>query len=298
MRNDYKIRKEDLDDYKYLYEEKDFNEFGDENEEELDIEKIDITDIENYDYIKNMSSESNPESNNEKVKFLLDKEGLDALDSEDLGTEYWEEIVKGRRKAEPPKEPLSAMEKEIIAEENMALVHYVIKSLYSTQLEYDELFSIAIIGYAKALNSYDKSKNVKFSTYAINCIRNEIFYVLRKEKKHLENTTSLNKILSTDKNGNSLQLGDTLSEEEMNAKSLEDIILEDENRQILMKALEHLKEEERFILIYRFGLDRGITKTQKEIADAIGMSQANVSKIQKSCLSKLKLILKKEMKHF
>lgn len=290
-----KVQKEDLADYRYLYDT-----FIEEEEDEiegndLEIDALKVTSMINYNYIRNLNVTI---SQKDESTFLLDKDDLNELDSEIIDEEWGEKTEGKRRKAEPPKNPLTEREKEITAEENMALVHYVIKKLYNTQLDYEELFSIAIIGYAKALNCYDKSKNVKFSTYAINCIRNEIFYVLRKEKKHFSNSISLETVLSTDKNGNSLTLEDTLSEHEMNVKSLEDIILEGENREMLLRALEYLKEDEKFILTYRFGLDRGIVYTQKQIADKVNMSQANVSKIQKSSLNKLKLILKKEMKNY
>ena len=203
--------------------------------------------------------------------------------------------MKRYKKPERVKVKLTMEEKNKIAEENLPLIHYVLKSLNNTGISYDELFSVGMVGYAKALDSYDKSRDVKFSTYAINCIKNEVLFFLRRENKHNQNTTSLNKILSVDKNGNNLQLEEIMADERMGEKGLEDMILEDENKKILLKAMEHLKEEERFILIYRFGLDRGIIKTQKEIADTINMSQANVSKIQKNCLHKLKLILRKEI---
>lgn len=203
--------------------------------------------------------------------------------------------MKKYKKPERTKVKLTMEEKNKIAEENLPLIHYVLKSLNNTGVMYDELFSVGMVGYAKALDSYDKSREVKFSTYAINCIKNEVLFFLRKENKHNQNTTSLNKILSIDKNGNNLELEEIMADDKMGDKGLEDIILEEENKQVLLKAMEYLKEEERFILIYRFGLDRGIIKTQKEIADTINMSQANVSKIQKNCLHKLKLILRKEM---
>ena len=81
--------------------------------------------------------------------------------------------------------------------------------------------------------------------------------------------------------------------DELNDTSLEDAVLEDETRQLLLKAIDELNDKEKLIIIYRFGLDRGIKKTQKELADEINMSQANVSKIQEKALKKLKVILKK-----
>jgi len=187
-------------------------------------------------------------------------------------------------------------EKEIVAAENIALIHFVLKSIHTQNIPYEELVDAGMMGYAKALESFDKGRNVKFSTYAINCIRNEIFFFLRKEQKHLANTISMNTILSTDNNGNTLELIDTIDAED-EEKSLEHVIENSENRRILLDALEYLKPEEQYILIYRFGLDKGIIKTQKEIAETINMSQANVSKIQKNCLHKLRLILRKEFRN-
>lgn len=206
--------------------------------------------------------------------------------------------IKKYQKIKTEKTKLTMEEKDKLAEENIRLVPFVLKSLNNINHMYEELHSVGMVGYAKALDSYDKTRNVKFPTYAIHCIRNEILFFLRKENKYNQNTTSFNQILSTDKNGNNLQLEEIMADKKTEEKGLEEMILEDENRKILLKAMEYLKEEERFILTYRFGLDRGIIKTQKEIADTINMSQANVSKIQKNCLHKLKLILRKEMNDY
>lgn len=188
---------------------------------------------------------------------------------------------------------LTKEERERYAEENMKLIGFVIKSLYPSQVDYEELYDVGVTGYAKALVSYNKGNGAKFSTYAYNCIRNEILFFLRKEGKH-NNNISLNSILSVDKNGNNLQLEDILSDEEEDTR-LEDKILKDEQRAILLKAIDELSEKEKKIIIYRFGLDRGIKKTQKELAEETNMSQANVSKIQEKAIKKLKVILKKYM---
>ena len=233
--------------------------------------------------------------------FNLDIETLEALDDDEFETndifmDIYEEDIERDLEETELKESLTREEQREIAENNLALIHYVISKLNNPVVTtYDELVSVGMVGFAKALVNFNKCKNVKFSTYAINCIKNEILYFLRKENKHCEHNTSLSTVLSTDKNGNNLQLEETLSDDEIKQKSLEDLILEEENRSILLEAMKHLKEEEQFILIYRFGLDKGIIKTQKEIADSINMSQANVSKIQKNCLNKLKLILRKEI---
>ena len=187
---------------------------------------------------------------------------------------------------------LTTDEKEIMAEENYSLVFYVVKMFQSSGVAYDELVSIAMVGYAKALNAYDTERNVKFSTYAINCIKNEILFFLRKERNHMKNSFSMNTVLSTDKNGNSLSMEETVSNLDNDEKSLEQDVLLNDDISILQKSLEFLTDKEKFIITYRYGLDRGIIKTQREIADTIGMSQANVSKIEKNILEKVKKILK------
>lgn len=188
---------------------------------------------------------------------------------------------------------LTQEEKERIAEENYSLVFYVVKMFQNSGVSYDELVSIAMVGYAKALNAFDKDRNVKFSTYAINCIRNEILFFLRKEKSHMRNNVSMGTILSMDKNGNNLYLEEVISSDEKENKLEENIIL-NEDISLLREAIGHLTPKEAYIITYRYGLDRGIIKTQKEIASTIGMSQANVSKLEKSILEKIKHMLQKK----
>lgn len=189
---------------------------------------------------------------------------------------------------------LTNEEKEVMAEENYALVFYVVKMFQNTRIAYDELVSISIVGYAKALNAFDTERGVKFSTYAINCIRNEVLFFLRKEKNHLNNSFSMNTVLSTDKNGNSLSMEETVSNIDNNERSLEQDVVLNDDILLLQKALEYLTDKERYIITYRYGLDNGNVKTQREIAEIIGMSQANVSKIEKNILDKVKKILKEK----
>lgn len=228
---------------------------------------------------------------------LSDLNELDSLDNIPFIDEF--DVVKELDKYTDDSAPnsnqkLTKEERERYAEENLKLIGFVMKSLYPSQVDYEELYDVGVTGYAKALVSYNKGNGAKFSTYAYNCIRNEILFFLRKESKHINNNISLNSILSVDKNGNNLQLEDIVSDEEKDT-GLEDRILEDEQRAILLKAIDELNEKEKKIIIYRYGLDRGIKKTQKELAEEINMSQANVSKIQEKAIKKLKVILKKYM---
>jgi RNA polymerase sporulation-specific sigma factor len=185
---------------------------------------------------------------------------------------------------------LDKEEREQVAANNMALIYYVVKMFLSSGVHYDELVSVAMVGYVKALNAFDKERNVKFSTYAINCIRNEILFFLRKEKRHMQNNLSMNFTLSNDKDGNTLSLGDTLEEE--SEVSVEETVMTNGDIDILYKAIDELSQKEQYVLTYRYGLDNGIVKTQKEIAEEIGMSQANVSKIERMILDKVKRLLR------
>lgn len=185
---------------------------------------------------------------------------------------------------------LTPEEQEQYSRENSSLVYFVVNSFSNTRVDTDELVSVASVGYTKALISYDTSRDVRFSTFAIRCIRNEILFFLRKEKKHLDKNISMNQILSTDKNGNELSIGDTIPNDEQN-NSVEKQVALLQDIEKMKEAMTELSENERYILTYRFGLDNGETKTQREISEIIGMSQANVSKIEKSVLVKLKKIL-------
>lgn len=256
-----------------------------EDTDDITLENKDISDLDcldDYDDILDIEQIRDLEQDS---PFMDEPTDIQELDK------YIEDIPD---MSDTSSQKLTKEERERYAEENMKLIGFVMKSLYPSQVDYEELYDVGVTGYAKALVSYNKGNGAKFSTYAYNCIRNEILFFLRKEGKHINNNISLNSILSVDKNGNNLQLEDIVSDEEKDT-GLEDKILEDEQRTILLKAIDELSEKEKKIIIYRFGLDRGIKKTQKELAEETNMSQANVSKIQEKAIKKLKVILKKYM---
>ena len=130
-----------------------------------------------------------------------------------------EEIFHEKEYFIPKNAVLTDEDKNRLAEENMSLVQYVVKRFINTGIDYDELFSVALMGYVKAINSYNptrvtkQGKPIKFSTFAYRCIENEIFYFIRNDKKVREKTVSLQTTLSTDKNGNTLDLDSTLNTE-------------------------------------------------------------------------------------
>lgn len=187
--------------------------------------------------------------------------------------------------------PLTFEEKTELAEKNISLIYYIVKKFSNTGISYDELCSIAYVGYAKALDTFEYDRNVKFSTYAYNCIKNEILFFLRKEKKHRENNTSMNKPLSTDKNGNTLDVASTISNLDLGDPSVEESVVMDETVGFLLDIIDSLSETERYIIVHRFGLSGASIKTQKDIADHIEMSQANVSKLEKNIIEKIKRLM-------
>lgn len=182
---------------------------------------------------------------------------------------------------------LTPEERDKMSRENFGLLHFVAQSFRNVGLPHDELVSIGSVGYAKALNTYDSTKGAKFSTYATNCIKNEILYFLRKEKKHVTNTISASYLLHTDSEGNSFALEDTLSDSEGTVNRVEDLLMFKEDVKLLMEAIERLPERERFIIKNRYGLLGEKPMTQHSLANKLGMSQANISKIEQGIVKKL-----------
>lgn len=187
------------------------------------------------------------------------------------------------------KEYFTDEEADQIAIDNEKLVYYVANRFRSSGVAIEELSSVGFLGYAKAIKTFDKNRNVKFSTYAINVIKNEICYFLRKENKHRSKNVSLNKILSTDQNGNPFELSDIL--DDVDTPALEEQIISDDRLRILLEIVDRLPENERYIILNRFELTGNKKKTQKEISEEINMSQANVSKLQKNAIRKIKFYL-------
>lgn len=193
---------------------------------------------------------------------------------------------------------LSVEEKNELAEDNINVVYHVAKGFSNTGIDSEELISIGLLGYAKALESYRTNRNTKFSTYAINCIKNEILYILKKEKKHRVHNVSLNKVLSTDKNGNDLQLEEILlNMSDGEEGGLEVKLLNAEKNERIKDVIENqLNDRERYVICHRYELFGMALKTQSQIAKEMNMSQANISKIEKNVLKKMsKYIDKSEL---
>lgn len=187
---------------------------------------------------------------------------------------------------------LTPEEKEELAEKDEKLVQYMAKRFVNTGISEDELIGIAYEGYVKALNMYKKNKKTKFSTYACKCMGNEILCFLRKEKKWTDNVTSINAPIGVDKNGNALDLEKVLKEE--STKELDEMVISKDIDALVLESLSVLNETEKIITIYRFGLGGVEEKTQKTIAQELGISQAYVSKLEKDCLVKIKKYIQEE----
>lgn len=224
------------------------------------------------------------------VVYLKNDEGYTYYKDTNILTEILDE--KSRKK----KSLLTAAEKDQYYEENKKLIYFAIKKISKPDgVDFTELESVGLYGFVKALNTFDKSNGTKFSTYSVKCILNEIYYFLRKEQKHLSMVDSLDKEISTDKNGNTLTIGDTVSDTLASGeKSLEERVMLLELHDVLIDALDYLEDDEKYLITYRYGLDNGIIKKQTDIAKELSMSQANVSKLERTCLKKLRGVLKRK----
>ena len=162
--------------------------------------------------------------------------------------------------------------KSQLIERNLRLVVYIARRFENTGINIEDLISIGTIGLIKAVSTYKPAKNIKLATYASRCIENEILMYLRKTA-NLKSEVSFDEPLNTDWDGNELLLSDILgTENDLVMKPIED----DVDRQLLTNALEKLSERERLIITLRFGLDGRQERTQKEVADQLGISQSYI----------------------
>ena len=171
-----------------------------------------------------------------------------------------------------------------LIERNLRLVAYIARRFENTGINIEDLISIGTIGLIKAVNTYRSDKNIKLATYASRCIENEILMHLRKTAPQ-KSEVSFDEPLNTDWDGNELLLSDILgTDEDMVMKPIED----DVDRQLLMDAVGRLNAREKEIITLRFGLGGGEEKTQKEVADRMGISQSYISRLEKRIIARLK----------
>ena len=173
--------------------------------------------------------------------------------------------------------------KELI-EHNLRLVVYIAKKFDNTGVGVEDLISIGTIGLIKGINTFNPDKNIKLATYASRCIENEILMHLRKTAPQ-KSEVSFDEPLNTDWDGNELLLSDILgTDEDLVLKPIED----DVDRQLLMDAVDKLTAREKQIITLRFGLGGREEKTQKEVADLMGISQSYISRLEKRIIVRLK----------
>ncbi|WP_461809799.1 RNA polymerase sporulation sigma factor SigE [Faecalimonas sp.] len=176
--------------------------------------------------------------------------------------------------------------KKTLIEHNLRLVVYIAKKFDNTGVGVEDLISIGTIGLIKAINTFNPMKNIKLATYASRCIENEILmYLRRNNKTKLE--VSIDEPLNVDWDGNELLLSDILgTEEDTIYRDLETEV----ERKLLMKAINRLSSREKMIVQMRFGIGTqdGEEKTQKEVADILGISQSYISRLEKKIMQRLK----------
>ncbi len=174
---------------------------------------------------------------------------------------------------------------------NLRLVVYIAKKFESTGIGIEDLISIGTIGLIKAVNTFCPNKNIKLATYASRCIENEILMFLRKSSQY-RNELSIDEPLNVDYDGNELLLSDVIgTDDDVVNKGIEN----EAEREILRNAVAELGEREREIMEMRFGLKDGREKTQKEVADLIGISQSYISRLEKKIIRKLRIKIESVM---
>jgi RNA polymerase sporulation-specific sigma factor len=161
---------------------------------------------------------------------------------------------------------------------------YIARKFENTGIGIEDLVSIGTIGLIKAVNTFDPQKKIKLATYASRCIENEILMYLRRNNK-TRSEVSFDEPLNIDWDGNELLLSDVLgTENDIISKPIEEQV----DRQLLHLAMGRLTNREKVIMELRFGLDNGVEKTQKEVADRLGISQSYISRLEKRIIRRLR----------
>mgnify|MGYP000105051219 CR=1 FL=1 len=180
--------------------------------------------------------------------------------------------------------------RDVLIERNLRLVAHIIKKYYTQSADQEDLISIGTIGLIKAVNTFQVERNIKLATYASRCIGNEILMYLRKSSNRRQEA-SIDEPLNTDGDGNELLLSDVLgSDENLVGLQLEQAA----ELATLRRSVEQLAPRERQIMELRFGLVDGVEHTQKEAADALGISQSYISRLEKRIIRQLKEVLERE----
>ena len=174
--------------------------------------------------------------------------------------------------------------RKLLVEHNLRLVVYIAKKFENTGVGIEDLVSIGTIGLMKAINTFNSEKKIKLATYASRCIENEILMYLRRSNR-LKSEISIDEPLNQDGDGNELLLSDILgTEEDITSRRLEDEV----DQKLLKASISKLNKREKDIMELRFGFITGNEKTQKEVADMLGISQSYISRLEKKIINKMK----------
>jgi RNA polymerase sporulation-specific sigma factor len=174
--------------------------------------------------------------------------------------------------------------RSILIERNLRLVVYIARKFENTGINIEDLISIGTIGLIKAVNTFNPEKKIKLATYASRCIENEILMFLRRNNK-IRSEVSFDEPLNVDWDGNELLLSDVLgTDEDIITRGIEARV----DRRLLVKALETLNPREKQIMELRFGLAGEEEKTQKDVADLLGISQSYISRLEKRIIKRLR----------
>ena len=174
--------------------------------------------------------------------------------------------------------------RKTLVEINLRLVVYIAKKFENTGIGIEDLISIGTIGLMKGVNTFNTDKNIKLATYASRCIENEILMYLRRNNK-IKGEISIDEPLNQDGDGNELLLSDILgTENDVTSRGIEDEV----DKQLLKASMTKLNNREKNIMELRFGFVTGNEKTQKEVADMLGISQSYISRLEKKIIGKMK----------
>ena len=203
--------------------------------------------------------------------------------------------INGSQTLPPPLSPLEEAEvldrinddenaRQTLVERNLRLVVYIAKKFENTGIDLEDLISIGTIGLMKAINTFNTDKNIILATYASRCIENEILMYLRRSNR-IKGEVSIDEPLNQDRDGNELLLSDILgTDEDVIYKNLEDEV----DNKLLKVAISKLTDKEKYIMNLRFGMAGYKEKTQKEVADMLGISQSYISRLEKKIMLKMR----------
>ncbi|MFT8317211.1 MAG: RNA polymerase sporulation sigma factor SigE [Sporolactobacillus sp.] len=209
----------------------------------------------------------------EEIFYIGGNDGLPSPLSKDEEAELMERLPTGDPKV-----------RATLIERNLRLVVYIARKFDNTRINIEDLISIGTIGLIKAVNTFNPEKKIKLATYASRCIENEILMYLRRNNR-TRSEVSLDEPLNVDWDGNELLLSDVLgTENDVTTRNMERKV----DHTLLQKAMLMLNDREKEIMMLRFGLEGGKEKTQKDVADQLGISQSYISRLEKRIIKRLK----------